>query len=218
MQIEIWSDVVCPWCYIGRVRFEKALAQFDGRDQVEVTWRSFQLDPSAPQEYPKSINHWLVESKGIGLEQAQAMHDRMAAMGKAEGLDYRFDKVRTGNTFDAHRLIHLAARHNLAAQMSARLQLAYFTEGQPLGDIDTLVKLAGEVGLDEDEARKALDGGAFAAEVRADFHRAESFGVTGVPFFVIDEKYAISGAQPSDVFLQALQHIQAEDAQVADSG
>ena len=214
MKIEIWSDVVCPWCYIGRARFEKALAQFDGRDEVEITWRSFQLDPDAPQEYPKSINHWLVESKGIRLEQAQGLHDRLAEMGQAEGLDYRFDLVRTGNTFDAHRLVHLAARQGLASEMTARLQRAYFTEGQAVGDLDTLVKLAAEVGLDAAEARRALEGGAFAAEVRADLRHAEEIGVTGVPCFVIDEKYAITGAQPDNVILRALDHIRAEEARL----
>lgn len=219
MKIEIWSDVVCPWCYLGRARFEKALANFAGRDEVEVTWRSFQLDPDAPQQYDKSINHWLSESKGMRLEQAQAAHDRLTALGKAEGLDYRFDLVRTGNTFDAHRLIHFAARHGLQAEMNARLQRAYFSEGQPVGDLDTLAKLAGEVGLDPAEARKALEGGAFAAEVRADLRRAEEIGVTGVPCFVVDDKYAITGAQPADVILQALDHIRAEEARLmADSG
>ena len=215
MKIEIWSDVVCPWCYLGRARFEKALARFDGRDQVEVTWRSFQLDPDAPQQYNQSINHWLSESKGLRLEQAQAAHDRLTALGKAEGLDYRFDLVRTGNTFDAHRLIHFAARHGHQAEMNARLQRAYFSEGQSIGDLDTLAKLAAEVGLDEAEARQALEGGAFAAEVRADLRRAEAIGVTGVPCFVIDEKYAITGAQPAEVILQALDHIRAAEQKEA---
>ncbi len=207
MTIEIWSDVVCPWCYIGKRRFENALSRFDHRAEVEVTFRSFQLDPDAPQQYPKSINEWLVEAKGIRLEQAQALHDRLAAMGAQEGLDYRFDKVRTGNTFDAHRLIHLAAHHGLQAGMVERLQRAYFSEGEPLGDLDTLVRLAAEVGLDPDEARQALETGAYATEVKADLHRAAVVGVTGVPFFVIDNQYAISGAQPSDLFLNALEQV-----------
>lgn len=215
MKIEIWSDVVCPWCYIGKRRFEMALARFDHRADVEVTWRSFQLDPDAPHQYPKSINDMLVETKGISLAQAQAMHARLTAMGAQEGLDYRFDQVRYGNTFDAHRLIHLAAHHGLQAEMKERLQRAYFTDGEPISDLDTLVRLATEVGLDADEARQALDTGAYADEVKADLQRAAAVGVTGVPFFVIDNKYAISGAQPSDLFLGALEQVWQETQEEA---
>jgi predicted DsbA family dithiol-disulfide isomerase len=207
MKIEIWSDIVCPWCYLGKRRFESALTHFEHRDTIEVVWRSYQLDPNAPQSYPRSIDEMLSETKGISVAQAREMHTRLTAMGAQEGLDYRFDKVRYGNTFDAHRLLHLAAEHGLQAELNERFQRAYFTEGEPIGDPDTLVRLAAEVGLDADEARQAIASEEYAGKVTADLHRAQAVGVTGVPFFVIENKYAISGAQPGDLFLNALEQI-----------
>src|SRR5690349_10772794 len=215
MKIEIWSDVVCPWCYIGKRRFENALAAFEHKDKVEVTYRSFQLDPNAPVKFEGSIDEWLAENKGIGVEQSVAMHARLAEMGKIEGLDYRFDKVKYGNTFDAHRLIHFAAHHGKQAEMKDRLQRAYFSEGALISDLDTLVGLAKEVGLDADEARSALVTDAHASEVRADIRRAHDIGVSGVPFFLIDEQYGVSGAQPTDLFAQALSQIWDETHQAA---
>jgi predicted DsbA family dithiol-disulfide isomerase len=215
MKIEIWSDVVCPWCYIGKRRFENALAAFEHRDKVEVTYRSFQLDPNAPKKFEGSIDEWLADSKGIRVEQSVALHARLAEMGKAEGLDYRFDKVKYGNTFDAHRLIHFAAHHGKQAEMKDRLQRAYFSEGALISDLDTLVGLAKEVGLDADEARSALVTDAHASEVRADIRRAHDIGVSGVPFFLIDEQYGVSGAQPTELFAQALRQIWDETHQAA---
>src|ERR1700755_1445815 len=142
MKIEIWSDIACPWCYIGRRRLETALAQFEHADEVEVIWRSYQLDPSAPREYAGSINDMLVEKMHINKQRAEAMHAQVTMLAAAEGLEYRFDRVRPGNSFDAHRLIHLAAHHNLQSEMKERLQKAYFTDGLSFSDPDTLVELA----------------------------------------------------------------------------
>jgi predicted DsbA family dithiol-disulfide isomerase len=210
MKIEIWSDIACPWCYIGRRRLENALAQFEHRDQVEVIWRSFQLDPSAPREYDGSINQMLAELKGIDTHRAEAMHAHVTALAAQEGLDYRFDSVRPGNSFDAHRLIHLAARHGLQSEMKERVQKAYFTDGLSYSDPDTLVRLAVEVGLDADEVRQMLAGSDHAADVRADIRRAQMIGISGVPFFLFDEKFAVSGAQPAELFTTALERAWAE--------
>ena len=207
MRVEIWSDITCPWCYIGRRRFEKALDHFSNRDEVEVVWRSFQLDPNAPLEYPGSSHEMLMQRYGISRERAQAMHDQVTALAADEGLEYRFDLVRPVNTHDAHRLIHLAAVHGLQGEMKERLQKAYFTEGLVLSDVETLVRLAEETGLDADETRLALESNAFSDSVRADIRRARMLGIGGVPFFLVDETYGISGAQPAEAFLGVLARV-----------
>ena len=204
MKIEIWSDIVCPWCAIGKRRFESALERFDHRDDVEVVWRSFELDPTAPAERPESLNEHLAAKYGMSVAQAAAMHQQMTATAAQEGLDFRFDRARPGNTFDAHRLIHLAAEHGLQDAMKDRLLTAYFTEGQPIGDISTLTRLAGEVGVDEVLAKETLSGDAFADAVRADEAEASALGISGVPFFVVDRRYGVSGAQPADLLLEVL--------------
>lgn len=205
MLVEIWSDIVCPWCYIGKRRFETALAQFAHRDDLNIVWRSFELDPNAPRRVPGTVAERLAEKYGITLEQAAASHAQMTDVARDEGLDFRFDRAQSGNTFDAHRLIHLAAAHGLQDAMEERLMRAYFTDGLPIGDPDTLLQLGVEVGLDGDAVRDVLDGDAYADAVRMDERRAASFGITGVPFVALAEKYGVSGAQPSDVFLRALQ-------------
>ncbi|MFL5734751.1 MAG: DsbA family oxidoreductase [Chloroflexia bacterium] len=210
MKVEIWSDVVCPWCYIGKRRFETALARFQHADQVEVIWRSFQLDSDAPLESGLTVTEMLAGKYGVGLEQAAAMNDRVTSIAAEEGLDYHLDKAKYTNTFDAHRLIHLAAERGLRNEMKERLMRAYFTEGASVGNADTLVRLAAEVGLDTGEARTALEGDRFAHEVRADERRASMFGVRGVPFFAIDEKYGVSGAQPAELLLEVLEQAWAE--------
>jgi predicted DsbA family dithiol-disulfide isomerase len=210
MKVEIWSDIACPWCYIGRRRLESALAQFEHRDQVEIIWRSYQLDPSAPREYPGSINDMLVRNMHISPQRAEAMHAQMTTLAAAEGLEYRFDLVRPGNSFDAHRLIHLAAQHGLQGEMKERLQQAYFTDGLSFSDPDTLVQLAVDVGLDADEARQMLEAETYSADVRADIRRAQMLGIGGVPFFLFDEKFAVSGAQPAELFTTALERAWAE--------
>ena len=205
MKVEIWSDVACPWCYIGKRRFESALAQFEHRDGIEVIWRSYQLDPSAPRVSGKAVNEVLAGKYGVSLKQAEAMNEQVSGIAAKEGLEYHLEQAQYGNTFDAHRLIHLAATHNLQDEMKERLLKAYFTEGAALGESETLVKLAVEVGIDEDEVRALLASDAYADEVRADVQRARRLGVQGVPFFAIDEKYGISGAQPSEVFKEVLE-------------
>jgi predicted DsbA family dithiol-disulfide isomerase len=205
MKVEIWSDIACPWCYIGRRRFEKALNTFEHRDQVEVIWRSYQLDPNAPRDYSGSVNDLLVQRYGMGRKQAESTHARVTALAAQEGLDYHLERAHPVNSLDAHRLIHLAAQHHLQGEMKERLQKAYFTDGLVTSDPDTLVELAGEVGLDADETRQMLESEAFVAAVHADVQRAQALGCNGVPFFVFEDKYAISGAQPVSLFLTALE-------------
>ena len=205
MRVEVWSDVVCPWCYIGKRRLEDALDRFEHADQVEVVWRSFELDPSAPPTREGDYATRLATKYRIPVEEAEAMIDRMTRVGDDTGVDMRFDRARPGNTFDAHRLLHLAADRGLQGALKERLLAATFTEGRPIGERETLVRLAGEVGLDEEEARGVLAGDAYAADVRADERQAQAFGIGAVPFFVLDGRYGVPGAQPSDVLVGALE-------------
>jgi predicted DsbA family dithiol-disulfide isomerase len=204
MKVEIWSDIACPWCYVGKRRFESALRQFEHAPEVEVVWRSFELDPNAPRTHAESQDELLAKKYGMPVEKARAMNERMAGEGAKEGLDMRFDRVRVGNTFDAHRLMHLAAESGHADAMKERLMRAYFAEGESVADPETLVRLGTEVGLDPSRVREVVAGDAYANDVRADEQRARAFGISGVPFFAIDERYGVSGAQPSDVLLGAL--------------
>src|SRR6201993_3181445 len=197
MEIEIWSDIACPWCYIGKRRFEAALARFEHREDVHVTWRSFELDPSAPAEREGDRAARLAEKYGMSVEQARNMEQQMTATAAGEGLDFRFDIARSGTTFDAHRVVHLAGAHGLQDQMKERLLRAYFTEGELMSDRDTLVRLAVEVGLDEDEVRDALASGRYADEVRDDERTAGSFGISAVPTFVVDPAIGASGGRPT---------------------
>jgi predicted DsbA family dithiol-disulfide isomerase len=210
MQVEIWSDVVCPWCYIGKRRFESALADFKHRAQIEVVWKSFELDPKAPRTSEDTLNQILAKKYGMSVEKAAAANERVTSLAAQEGLDYHLDLAHPGNTFDAHRLIHLAASHGLQGEMKERLMHAYFTEGQPVSDTETLVKLGVEVGLDIDEARAVLASAEYADEVKADEQEARTLGISGVPFFVIDQKYGISGAQPTELFQQTLAQVWTE--------
>jgi predicted DsbA family dithiol-disulfide isomerase len=207
VKIEIWSDVVCPWCYIGKRRLERALRDFDAADQVEVTWRSFQLNPDFPRGTAVPTPDYLASRFG---PQAQEMTGRVALLGAGEGLDLRFANTLTVNTFDAHRVLHLAADAGLAGEVKERLLHAHFTEGADLSDHETLARLAGETGVPPDRVRAMLASDEYADAVRADSNEARALGANGVPFFVIDRKYGISGAQPAEVFLQALQRAQAE--------
>ncbi len=216
VEVEIWSDVVCPWCYIGKRRFEAALARFDHADAVRVHWRSFELDPDAPAVRPGGLAAWLAAKFGATPEQVRAMDDRVAAVAADEGLEYHLATARPGNTFDAHRLVHLAATHGLAEPMKERLMAGYFTESLPVGDRDTLVQLAADVGLDPEEAHSTLASDRFADAVRQDETRARTLGLTGVPTFVVDGRYGVSGAQDADVLLDLLQ--QAWERQSSMSG
>lgn len=205
MHVEIWSDVVCPWCYLGKRRFEAALARFSHRDAVTIIWRSFELDPTAPRRVPDTLNDLLARKYAMTVAQAAAASERMTALAATEGLTYRLERAQSGNSFDAHRLLHLAGSRGFQGELKERLMKAYFTDGLPIGDRDTLVQLASEVGIDADEAAKVIAGDAYSVEVRADEERATALGISGVPFFAIAETYGISGAQPSDVFLAALE-------------
>ena len=204
MKVEIWSDVACPWCYVGKRRFERALSSFPHRNEVEIVWRSFELNPDGPRTQPGSVAEMLARKYGMPVERARAMNANMATEGAKEGIEFHFEHLQLGNTFDAHRLIHLAASVGKREAMVERLFRAYFTDGKQLGDVDTLITLAAEVGIDAERARSMLSGSEFQDAVRADEHRARMFGITGVPFFAIDEKYGISGAQQPDALLAAL--------------
>ena len=210
MKVEIWSDIVCPWCYIGKRRFEQALAGFAHRDEVEVVWRSFELDPGAPASRDGSYAARLAEKYRCSVPEAQTMIDTMTDAAAGEGLDFHFETARPGNTFDAHRLLHLAGERGVQDAVKERLVRATFTEGEPISDAETLVRLVTEAGLDADEARAVLADGRYADEVRADEAEARALGVNGVPFFVIDRRYGVSGAQPAELLQRALEQAWSE--------
>jgi predicted DsbA family dithiol-disulfide isomerase len=200
LTVEIWSDVVCPWCYVGKRRFEQALASFEHRDEVEVVWRSFELDPNAPPEREQSSAEHLAAKYGMSVEQAERSNAQMTELAASEGLEYHLDRTRGGNSFDAHRLIQLAKEQGLQDAMKERLMRAYFTEGASISDGETLVNLALEVGVDP----RGLANGAYGDAVRADEELAMRIGIQGVPFFVLGRRYGVSGAQPAELLLQAL--------------
>ncbi len=205
MEIEIWSDIVCPWCYIGKRRFEKALDRFERADAVNVTWRSFQLDPAAPRVPSETTREMLARKYGVSLAQADAMQERVTRLAAGEGLAYRIDLTRHENSFDAHRLLHLAKSKGLQTELKERLFAAHFLEGRPISDAATLARIAEEAGLDAAEVEPVLGSDAFAADVRADREKAARLGIQGVPFFVIAGRYGVSGAQPVEVFREALE-------------
>ncbi|MGX1129689.1 putative DsbA family dithiol-disulfide isomerase [Streptomyces glaucescens] len=206
MRVEIWSDIACPWCYVGKARFEKALAAFPHRDEVEVVHRSFELDPGRAKGDTGPVIPMLARKYGMSEEQAQAAEDNLGAQAAAEGLAYRTRGRDHGNTFDMHRLLHHAKQYGRQGELIQLLYEANFAEEQSVfDDAERLVQIAVAAGLDGAEARTVLaDPDAYAAEVRADEQEAARLGATGVPFFVLDRKYGISGAQPADVFTQAL--------------
>ena len=204
MRVEIFSDVVCPWCYIGKRRFEHALERFDGAADVEVEWRSFQLNPGQPKGVRESLEASLVAKMGATVAQVREMNDRVTRLAADEGLDYHFDRYHVVNTFDAHRLTHLAKSRGLGPEAHERLLRAQLVEGEILDDVDTLVRLGAEIGVPAADVREALESDAFAADVTADLRLATAFGINGVPFFVLDRRLGVSGAQPADAFLDAL--------------
>ena len=206
MKVEVWSDIMCPFCYIGKRNYEKALAWFEGKDSIEIEWRSFQLDPTIPKSSPvkENVFRYLADKKGISYEQSAKMHDRVIQMAKQAGLEYRFDKAIVANSFDAHRLIQLAKSKGLGDSAEERLFQAYFTEGKDFGDHETLIKIGKEIGLPEEEIKSALVSDVFAEKVEQDIREAAEIGVGAVPFFIFDRKYAVSGAQPPEYFLQVL--------------
>lgn len=210
MHVEIWSDIACPWCYVGKRRFEAALAGYEHRDEVSVTWRSFELDPEAPAERAVDGATHLAEKYGTSREEALAMHARMTETAVRDGLDFRFDIARGGNTFDAHRLLHLAAAHGAQDAMKERLMRAYLTEGELISDAAALERLALEVGLPVDAVREVLSTDRYAAEVRDDERSAAQLGIHAVPFFVVDRAIGASGAHPSGQLLELLREARAK--------
>jgi predicted DsbA family dithiol-disulfide isomerase len=210
MKVEIWSDVMCPFCYIGKRRFETALAQFGHKDSVEVEWRSFQLDPTMQTQPGKNINQYLAERKGWTVEYAKQMNSHVTKMAAAEGLDYDFDRAVVANSFDAHRFASVAKQNGLGSQAEERLFSAYFTEGKNIADNETLAQLGEDIGLDAGLVKKVLAGDTGRASVINDIQEAESIGVRGVPFFVFNRQYAVSGAQPAEVFFNTLERSYSE--------
>lgn len=204
MRIDIWSDFVCPWCYIGKRRFEHALQRFPHKDEVEVIYRSFQLDPHAPTDRTENSADMLASKYGTSVEQAKAMMASVEQTAAEVGLEYHLAQTLSGNTADAHRVLHLAKAHGLQEPVVEHFYRAYFTEGQSLFDHDSLVRLAAEAGLDTEEVRRVLNGDTYAEDVEADCAEARALGASGVPFFVIDGRYGVSGAQPSERFVQAI--------------
>ena len=209
MQVEIWSDVVCPWCYLGKRRLEQALERFPHRDRVDIVWRSFELDPDAPS-VPQDLTARLASRYGMSTEEAAERNAQMTELAAESGLTFRLDIAKPANTFDAHRVLHLARAVGLESEAKERLLAAYFSEGRVISDTDTLVELAAEVGVDPDRTRAALAGEGFAGEVRGDEREAVELGITGVPFFVLGRRYAVSGAQPPELLLQALEQAWAD--------
>jgi len=204
MELEVWSDIACPWCYIGKRRLEAALENFEHADEMTITWRSFELDPNAPAERPGELAGHLASKYGMAIEQARQSQEGITATAAGDGLDFRLDAARSGNTFDGHRLVHLAAEHGLQAAMKERLMRAYFSEGQLISDPETLVALGIEIGLPESEIRELLAGERFADEVRGDEQTAAGLGVSGVPTFIVDRKVGVTGAQPPELILEML--------------
>ncbi|MCQ2010964.1 DsbA family oxidoreductase [Sporolactobacillus sp. STSJ-5] len=212
MKIEVWSDIACPFCYIGKHRLEKALSQFPHKEQVEVEFKSFELDPNAPISTEKSIYEKLAANYGISIEQAKQNVQGVTRQAASVGLTFNFDEMKLTNTFNAHRLIKWAKIHGKEATITEKLFRAHFTESKNLGSLETLADLAEASGLERNEALTVLhDKNLYADDVRSDEDAARQFGISGVPFFIINRKYAISGAQPTDTFTAALQQVWEEE-------
>ena len=217
MRIDVWSDIACPWCYVGKRHLEAALEQFAHarpEAEVEVVFRSFELDPQAPAEREGDYVQLLAQKYRAGEDKAQQMIDQMTMTGFEAGLELRFDKVRPGSTFDAHRLLHLGRARRLGAEVKERLMRAYLTEGVLMSDLDELRRLGVEAGLDDDEVSAVLAADTYSKDVRTEEETAYELGCSGVPFFVIDRAYAIAGAQPADRILEVLQTAYAESQPV----
>jgi predicted DsbA family dithiol-disulfide isomerase len=204
MRVEIWSDVLCPFCYIGKRKFEKALSQFPDRGKVEIIWKSFQLAPDMITDTTKNIHQYLAENKGFSLQDAKKMNEHVAQLAKRVGLVYNFDKSIVANSFNAHRLLHFAKQYGKQDQAKEQLFQAYFTDGKNIDDHSTLIWIGSEIGLDTVALLFALENGMYADEVKADVNEARQLGIRGVPHFLFNRKRSISGAQESEVFLQML--------------
>jgi len=205
MKVEIWSDVVCPFCYIGKRKFEAALSEFKESSNIEITWKSFQLSPDTRTDPGKNIHQYLAEHKRISLEQAKLLNNQVTNLAKQVGLVFNFDRAIPVNTFNAHRFLHLAKQHGLQEEAEEQLFKAYFTDGKNSDDPQTLMLIGSEIGLDPAEVKQVMESNQFASEVRQDVAEAHELGIRGVPFFLMDRKYAVSGAQDSKVFLETLE-------------
>ncbi len=211
IKVDIWSDIQCPWCYIGKRKFEAAVAA-EGAD-VEVEYHSFELAPDTPVDFAGSPLDYLSERKGIAPEQAQTMIDRVVGIAAAVDLDYHYETIHQTNTVLAHELLHLAKAHGRQAELKERLLAAYFVEGRHVGRVEDLADLAAEVGLDRTEVVAALTDHRYLADVKADVAQAAAYGINGVPFYVFDQKYGVSGAQETETFRQVLEQVRAEAGQ-----
>jgi predicted DsbA family dithiol-disulfide isomerase len=210
--VEVWSDIACPWCYVGKRRLEAALAGMAERAAVEVVWRAFELDRAAPRAQPEGVTYAqrLARKYGTSVEEGQAMIDRMTAVAAGDGLDFRFDRIRPGNTFDAHRLLHLARERGVQGAVKERFLRGYMTEGEPIGDPAALTRMAVEAGLTAADVRRVLGSDGYAREVRDDEEEASRLGIHAVPFFALGRRFAVSGAQPVELLQQALRRAMAE--------
>ncbi|HEU4545651.1 MAG TPA: DsbA family oxidoreductase [Microlunatus sp.] len=211
IKVDIWSDIQCPWCYIGKRKLEAALADLDA--EVEVEYHSFELAPDTPVDFAGSPLDYLSERKGIAPDQARTMIDRVVTLAASVGLDYHYESIHQTNTVLAHELLHLAKARGRQAELKERLLAAYFVEGRHVGRVDDLADLAAEVGLDRDEAVAALTDHRYLADVKADVAQAAAYGINGVPFFVFDQKYGVSGAQETATFRQVLEQVRTESEQ-----
>jgi protein disulfide-isomerase len=205
MKVEIWSDVMCPFCYIGKRKFESALNSFAQKDSIEVLWRSFELNPNLKYKPERDAYAYVAEIKGQTREWSVRVHNSLAQTAKSIGLEYNFDQAKITNSFDAHRVIQLAKKYNLTNEVEERFFKAYFTDGELMSDHATLIRLAAEAGLQEEEVSHVLETHQYAGDVRKDVAEARRLGVNGVPFFVMDQKYGVSGAQDTSVFAETLQ-------------
>jgi len=205
MKVEIWSDVMCPFCYIGKRKFEKALAEFPHSDKINIEWKSFQLNPQMKTEPGRSINDYLAETKGWTPDYAEQVTDHVTNLAREVGLEYNMEKSVVANSFDAHRFVQFAKTKGKGDEAEEQLFKAYFTDGKNTADHEVLIELGSDIGLDSSELRKVLEGTRFSEEVRNDIYEAQQVGARGVPFFVLDRKYAVSGAQQPETFLGALE-------------
>ncbi|AAK81377.1 putative DsbA family dithiol-disulfide isomerase [Clostridium acetobutylicum] len=210
MKIEVWSDFVCPFCYMGKRRLEIALNEFEYKTDVEISFKSFELDPSAKKEYSENIHELIAKKYKISVEQAKASNDQIVLQAEAIGLNYNFNKLIPTNTFDAHRLSQYAKTKGKMNELSEKIFKAYFVDSLNISDYKVLADLAEEVGISRDESLRILESNQYNEEVREDEKNASKLGIDAVPYFVFDDKYAVSGAQPAEVFLEALYKIDKE--------
>jgi len=220
MKVEIWSDIACPFCYIGKRRFESALSKFEHRNQVEIKWRSFELNADLPRRKTTTTLEFLTAHKGISADQAKALFKQVTATAAKDGLKFNFDKGLHGNTFDGHRLVHFATENGCGDAMKERLFSGYFERGESVANIDTLISMASDVGLDAEKTRAILESDQFGDAVRADEARARTLGIHGVPFFLINEKHQMNGIQPPESILRILNNAwsSAENTKSSDAG